>query len=195
MMGRALSRLHDEFDVSVEQIEKLFATIPFENKRIVEDLASKNVSQIIISDANSLFISMILGFHKLESAFSAVFTNPAVVDKSGKICVSFFHENQTCDLCPVNLCKGRVLSEFLAKHKFEKIVYVGGAKKQHSNQLCVFGFDLFQADGSGDFHACQLPNVIPLARKNFPLAKLLGNDCKTWTDCNDLHRLIQAEFK
>jgi pyridoxal phosphate phosphatase PHOSPHO2 len=129
MMGRALSRLHDEFDVSVEQIEKLFTTIPFENKRIVQDLASTgNVSQIIISDANSLFISMILGFHKLESAFSAVFTNPAVVDKSGKICVSFFHENQTCDLCPVNLCKGRVLSEFLAKHKFEKIVYVGGAK-------------------------------------------------------------------
>lgn len=87
----------------------------------------------------------------------------------GRIEVSFYHENRECDMCPVNLCKGAVLNEFLkGKPQFEKILYVGGALAEcivSSNNItkrwgwrlsCVLAA---ARDGAGAKRLCAGPHV------------------------------------
>lgn len=63
----------------------------------------------IISDANSHFIKVILEKHCLQSYFTKVHTNPALVAENGALRVLPSHpENNPphgCKLCPPNMCK------------------------------------------------------------------------------------------
>lgn len=78
LVNNALRRLHEQ-GVTVDQIEKEFQKLDFANKALVAKLASrKDVTQIIVSDANSIYISQILKFHGLENMFELIATNPAV---------------------------------------------------------------------------------------------------------------------
>ena len=97
---------------------------------------TKNVEHIIISDANSVFISNILENNGLSSLFT-VFTNPAEFDSNGCLTIEPYHCQDWCTLSTVNLCKGHILEEFISQRlaegvTFHHVIYVGDG----FNDLC-----------------------------------------------------------
>ncbi|KAM5153245.1 pyridoxal phosphate phosphatase PHOSPHO2 isoform 1-T2 [Mantella aurantiaca] len=95
---------------------------------------------IIISDSNTIFIDWILTHANVSNVFDQVFTNPAAFDRFGNLTVQNFHVHH-CAACPKNLCKRKVLEEFVAKQttagaQYSKIVYIGDG----SNDLCPVTF-------------------------------------------------------
>uniref|UniRef100_UPI00358F9FE1 pyridoxal phosphate phosphatase PHOSPHO2-like isoform X1 n=1 Tax=Myxine glutinosa TaxID=7769 RepID=UPI00358F9FE1 len=88
---------------------------------------------ILVSDSNSLFIDWILQRVDLQHVFGHIFTNPATVDACGHVLLKP-HHSHSCSRCPVNLCKGQVLREYVASQPccFSSIVYVGDG----ANDLC-----------------------------------------------------------
>ncbi len=179
MMSKSLSRLHSEHGITHTMIEKAFEKVSFGMAQKVAELRDSSVvKQIIVSDANDFFISCFLKREKIFDAFDLVATNPTEISAAGKISVKHYHRNATCTHCPVNLCKARVLNEYLEGKKFQKIIYIG--------------------DGSGDYHACSMSMVTPLARKGFALEKLLlknGKKCVAWENEEHLKSLIDEQLK
>ncbi|CAH2305721.1 pyridoxal phosphate phosphatase PHOSPHO2 [Pelobates cultripes] len=95
---------------------------------------------IIISDSNTIFIDWILTHGNVHTVFDKVFTNPAAFDPLGNLTVQNFHIHH-CTECPKNLCKKKVLEEFVAKQatkqvQYSKIVYIGDG----GNDLCPVTF-------------------------------------------------------
>lgn len=172
-MDAALGSLADR-GVTPEAQRSAFAELPFQNAGLVKRLhEGGGVTQVIVSDANSLFIEWLLSIHGLAHCFDRIVTNPAAV-VGDRVRVRHFHRNDACSLCPVNLCKGAVLQAYLRDHPgFARVFYVG--------------------DGRGDFHPCTLPGVRPLARRGFPLSALLTesrveHDC--WEGAAELEQLL-----
>lgn len=89
-------------------------------------LQSNSVSTIIISDSNSYFIDHLLERDSLHCTFCSIYTNPAGWRSDGRLHVERFHEHE-CTVCPLNLCKRKVLQTHLADcaERYESIVYVG----------------------------------------------------------------------
>ncbi|XP_074071853.1 pyridoxal phosphate phosphatase PHOSPHO2 [Macrotis lagotis] len=115
---------------------------------------------IIISDSNTVFIDWILGAAKVDDVFDEVFTNPAAFDDSGYLMLKSVHVH-LCEMCPKNLCKKKILIEFIEKQlqkgvKYTRIIYLG--------------------DGENDF--CPLTflkkNDVAMPRKKYPLHKLIS---------------------
>ena len=147
-----------------------------------------NVGVIIISDANSVFIDIILSHHGLTRIFKTVITNPAQFNEDGLLCVRYHDETgHECDRCSVNLCKGLALQQYLQKNGeegmcYDKIVYIG--------------------DGRGDFCPCLhlSDRDIAMARKHYRLLDMLTEEhgrsqlkaqLIPWDDGNDLLRFFQ----
>lgn len=127
-----------------------------------------DVEVIIISDSNSVFIEMWLSASEIAD-IKKVYTNPAVFNTSGLLDISMYHSQTWCDICPINLCKGQVLHQYLKdRHKdgitFSHIAYVG--------------------DGRNDFCPCTKlsRDDYVFARKGYSLEKLLDTPPKKETD-------------
>ncbi|XP_022919252.1 probable phosphatase phospho2 isoform X2 [Onthophagus taurus] len=89
-----------------------------------------NTDSIIVSDSNSYFINTWLKKYKLESCVDGVFTNPAHFDENGLLNIEMYHLQTDCNLSTKNLCKGRIMEEYLeAQEKngviYDKIIYFG----------------------------------------------------------------------
>lgn len=159
---------------------------------------------VIISDSNTFFIDSIMS-HKVPNIKpNAVVTNYAtptiltieenneasIGSSNTKNCtylqVSPYETQTDCDLCPVNLCKGRVLRNYLQTHgPFDEVYYIG--------------------DGGGD--ACpgiQLNSSDTLfVRRGFSLEKIVQEQkmdgltlqfkCNIvyWNDGNELQNSMQ----
>ena len=80
---------------------------------------------VIMSDANDLFIKARMA--ALEVPVNAIFTNPATLSADGSLLQISPFENQTCcQVCPVNLCKGKVLEKYIEeKGPFDRVYYFG----------------------------------------------------------------------
>lgn len=94
---------------------------------------------IIISDSNSVFIDAWLNAYRLidPPLFRQIFTNPAHFDEEGLLHISPFHNQVDCKLSARNLCKGKVLCEFIneqnsAKNPYSRVFYIGDGH----NDLC-----------------------------------------------------------
>ncbi|KAK9732019.1 putative Phosphatase [Popillia japonica] len=91
---------------------------------------------IIISDSNTYFIDTWLNKHSFTKNIDKVFTNPAnFVD--GLLKIEMYHLQSDCKLSTKNLCKGRILDEYLAAQKnngiiYDRVIYVGDG----TNDLC-----------------------------------------------------------
>uniref|UniRef100_A0A8C5WHB3 Phosphoethanolamine/phosphocholine phosphatase n=1 Tax=Leptobrachium leishanense TaxID=445787 RepID=A0A8C5WHB3_9ANUR len=114
---------------------------------------------ILVSDANMFGIESTLKSNGYHSLFRRVISNPTNVGKSGHLNLGPYHTH-SCTQCPANMCKRKVLTEYLAERShdgvtFENILYVG--------------------DGANDF----CPSVIftstdvAFPRKNYPMHKLI----------------------
>lgn len=153
LMDWALGELHSRRGVTPAQLREALATIPVMPavREAMQRAAARGNEQRILSDANSFYISSILS-EPLHAAshFSAVETNPAALDPDGRLRVQPHQPAgipHGCPNCPPNLCKGRVLQQWLEERPSLRCIYVG--------------------DGGGDFcPAARLrPGDILLARR------------------------------
>ncbi len=91
---------------------------------------------IVISDANSYFIEHTLKHHKLWRHFNDVFSNPGYIDKKGQLVISPYMNNLECKMSSRNLCKGKVLIDYV---------------KRRNREGQSFAFVGFAGDGINDF--------------------------------------------
>ena len=103
-----LQELQNE-GVTIDKISETLSTVPFNpaTKEILEYLASKNVTLMIASDANTFYIDQILRHFNINQYFSRIYTNAGII-KDGRLSVSRYSgpdQPHGCALCPLNLCK------------------------------------------------------------------------------------------
>ena len=94
---------------------------------------------IIISDANSIYIKESLENAGIHEAFSEIYTNPAEFTSEGQLVVTPFTNQTEClrpeGLCGANLCKGKVLLDFVKSKDYSLICYAGDG----GNDFCPIG--------------------------------------------------------
>ncbi|KAK9687472.1 putative Phosphatase [Popillia japonica] len=79
---------------------------------------------ITISDSNTYFIDTWLNKNSFTKNIDKVFTNPAnFVD--GLLKIEMYHVQSDCKLSTKNLCKGRILDEYLAAQKITESSTIG----------------------------------------------------------------------
>lgn len=187
-MSRIFELLHEN-SIDAETIENAIVNIPAVRgiETLLESLSGNGHEIVIISDSNSIFIDRWLRSKKLEHVVSRVFTNPAWYDDDGKMRVSMYHTQHTCQLSSINLCKGQILMDHVKERRdqgkcFERIVYVGDGQ----NDLCPI-MRLSHED-------------LACARKNYALIEMLSalpSDASAkakiilWDDATDLYRNLK----
>ncbi len=117
-----------ENNVSPIQMKTILEEIPLTDgfQNLIQYINSKNedvFESIIISNANTLFIDWILQKKGLTNIFDKIFTNQAKIEE-GLIKIYNYHSHD-CPFCPVNMCKKKILLDFLHGKKYESICYVG----------------------------------------------------------------------
>ncbi|XP_069472268.1 pyridoxal phosphate phosphatase PHOSPHO2 [Ambystoma mexicanum] len=131
-MGRVFKYLGDQ-GIRQEEMKRVMTAIPLTTgmSELLKFVGGNKdfFDCIIISDANAIFIDWILEGADVHRVFDKVFTNPAAFNDVGYMTVQNFHAHH-CPDCPQNLCKRKVLEEFLGlqgKHdvQYTKIIYVG----------------------------------------------------------------------
>lgn len=146
----------------------------------LEILMKNNYEQKILSDANSIFIKHVLnGRRKGLHYFNEVVTNPAYFDEKGRLRIGPFHlKEHGCKRCPTNMCKGKVIEEWVASNMYNRIIYVG--------------------DGSGDYCPAMFlrKTDVVLVRKNYDLHKLIEKEPITakvllWEDSFEMYQHIE----
>ena len=117
-MDTEMGLLHEN-GITQEQMEEYLMSLKIE--RELSDalkLASANDATIyILSDANTWFIDVILRANGLTSTIAKVCSNPAEFEPSGRVRVRPFHTTPHPEgsTSPPNLCKGRVMDEWLSE--------------------------------------------------------------------------------
>ncbi|XP_078501413.1 phosphoethanolamine/phosphocholine phosphatase [Lissotriton helveticus] len=142
---------------------KVYEKIPFSPGMLdLFGFLSKNKELfeiILISDANMFGIEGLLRSMGYLSLFRKIFSNPTHFDNRGYLTLEPYHSHN-CTQCPANMCKRKILSEYLTERsqegiKFEKLFYVG--------------------DGANDF----CPSVVltstdvAFPRKNYPMHRMI----------------------
>ncbi|KAH0626760.1 hypothetical protein JD844_001939 [Phrynosoma platyrhinos] len=114
---------------------------------------------ILISDANMFGIECALRAAGAYSLFRKIFSNPSSFDKRGYLTLGPYHSHN-CSRCPANMCKHKILTEYLAerareKARFERVFYVG--------------------DGANDFcpSTALTSSDVAFPRKNYPMHQLI----------------------
>ncbi len=174
--------------VTAAQLTCAAASVPIDDDvvAVIREAAAAGAEQLIVSDANSVYIAALLSSQSLGSHFSCVVTNPAHFDARGCLRIEPAVSPEYphgCVLCPKNLCKGGVLrARQLVQDDFDgTIIYVG--------------------DGSGDVcpaRALRSRDVV-LARADFPLATALKQQApsarvETWADFSQLCAAIRRRL-
>ena len=148
---------------------------------------SQNAQQLILSDANTIYISRFLKSKGLGEHFSSIISNPATWTDQGLLQINPYHSHHSCSRCPTNLCKGLVMDTIIHKARSMssdyRILYIG--------------------DGEGDFCPClrlQKHDVVA-ARSGYRLAKLLKDadaleaSVLNWVDGSTLSQIITSFLK
>lgn len=107
-------------------------------KSCIKEMAESNFHIIIISDSNSEFIKTWNNYNDIGQFIHTTFTNPAKFSKNGLLEIHPYHNQTECQLSSRNLCKGKILDNFLDKQydeaniEYEKVFYIGDGK----NDVC-----------------------------------------------------------
>ncbi|KAJ6658161.1 hypothetical protein lerEdw1_001428 [Lerista edwardsae] len=91
---------------------------------------------ILISDANMFGIECALKAAGAYPFFRKIFSNPSSFDKRGYLTLGPYHSH-SCQRCPANMCKLKILTEYLAERaqegvRFERVFYIGDG----ANDFC-----------------------------------------------------------
>ncbi|KAI4460247.1 phosphatase orphan 1 2 [Holotrichia oblita] len=95
-----------------------------------------NYDIIIISDSNTYFIDTWLNKYNLTKNIDKVFTNPANF-VNDILNIQMYHLQTECKMSTKNLCKGRIMEEYIDAQKkdgvtYERVIYIGDGM----NDLC-----------------------------------------------------------
>ncbi|NXU35996.1 PHOP1 phosphatase, partial [Drymodes brunneopygia] len=117
---------------------------------------------ILISDANVFGVEAKLRAAGVRSLFRKVFSNPAAFDRRGVLVLGPYHSHK-CPRCPANMCKRKVLAEYLEERaredaEFRRVFYVGDG----ANDFCPAGA-LRAAD-------------VAFPRKGYPMHRLIREE-------------------
>ncbi|MBN3300282.1 PHOP2 phosphatase, partial [Amia calva] len=124
-MGRVMAYIGDQA-IAEDAIRHVMETVPFTDGMLellnFIDRNKDKMDCIIISDSNSVFIDWILRAGGVRGAVDQVFTNPAQFDERGYLTVQCCHSHD-CAQCPLNLCKRKVLRDFLGSQSHNGVEY------------------------------------------------------------------------
>ncbi|TKY60792.1 Inorganic pyrophosphatase 3 [Spatholobus suberectus] len=186
LMDRIMEELHSN-GITTDHIAECLKRVPLHAPVVsaIKSARALGCDLRIISDANLFSIRTILEHHGLLGCFSQINTNPAFVDKEGRLRITPFHDStlspHPCPLCPSNMCKGLVIDQIrgsLAEN--ERIfIYIGDGTGDYCPTLKLKG---------GDF-------VMP--RKNYPLwnrihsdPKLVAAEVHDWSSGEELENIL-----
>lgn len=205
LMDEYLGRAQRELNLNAEEVLGRLKTAEFraEMRDVLKELSGHHAEMHVLSDANTAYISAILGYHGLENCFGGIVTNPARVE-DGVLRIDKYRRNavaakrhERCVLgCPENLCKGEVTQLLLAGHH--------GAHPDEHPQLRsaqrTVERAIYVGDGSNDYCPATrlLPTDLVLARRGFALEKrILAEGVKArvavWEDWEELASLLRDE--
>ncbi|XP_050085842.1 pyridoxal phosphate phosphatase PHOSPHO2-like [Anopheles aquasalis] len=164
-------------------------------KACIANLVRHGFHVIIISDSNSEFIRLWNDFNDIGRYIHTVFTNPAKFDPaSGLLELRPYHYQTECSLSSKNLCKGKIMDEFLRRQReernveYEKIFYAGDGK----NDVCPMlrlGRNGYACARRG--YACYDALQGAIGKLSYEYtAKVLQ-----WTDGHELSDLIWTEMQ
>ncbi|XP_041943177.1 probable phosphatase phospho1 [Alosa sapidissima] len=144
----------------------------------------------VISDANSYFIEAWLQQAGARQLFLEIFTNPAHFDTSGRLVLAPCHAH-SCPRCPDNMCKQRILRDFLSRRSvqrrrpYQRVFYVG--------------------DGANDVCPCLALDTqdVAFARRDFPMHRLLTSthtaqvnaSVQPWSTGHDVMQHLQRALE
>lgn len=116
-------------------------------EKLLNSLPKGKAECIIISDANSVFIDVILNNFGLKHLFREVFTNPAKFNEEGCLSIDMYHHQDWCTLSTKNLCKGHILENYIKSREkdsvtFSSIAYVGDGTNDFCPSLRLQDCDL-----------------------------------------------------
>jgi pyridoxal phosphate phosphatase PHOSPHO2 len=166
IVDEALVLAQDEHGVSKEALLHALSEVPVLEGMMgaLREAHSAGAEVHIVSDASRAFIETFLRRHDLLGSVSSIHTNSSWMDAQGHLRVSAYHSATErggphgCPLCPVNLCKGAVLTRELQLGVTDprRILYVG--------------------DGGGDFCPVRLLRAgdLALVRKDASVESALG---------------------
>jgi len=109
----------------------------------IEQLHNLGGELIVVSDANNYFITHVLRHQNLLSHFSEVFANPAEFDQKGQLVIRPYM-SADCKLSSKNLCKGKVLKDYVKKRKqegqkFSFVCFAGdGVMQRYSVYIIIY---------------------------------------------------------
>uniref|UniRef100_A0A182LUE7 Pyridoxal phosphate phosphatase phospho2 n=1 Tax=Anopheles culicifacies TaxID=139723 RepID=A0A182LUE7_9DIPT len=163
-------------------------------KSCIANLVRHGFDVIIISDSNSEFIRVWNDYNDIGPYVHTVFTNPARFDSSGLLELRPYHFQTECTLSSKNLCKGKILTEFLRRQhderqiEYEKVFYAGDGK----NDVCPMlrlGSNGYACARRG--YSCHDALQAAIGKLEHPyIAKVLQ-----WTDGHELNDLIWTELE
>lgn len=144
-----------------------------------------SVDIIIISDSNSVFIKVWCDYNDVSKYIKHIYTNRAHFNDDNVLMIEPFHHQTDCRLSSDNLCKGKVLEDFV--------------RNQYNECNVIYDRIFYIGDGSNDI--CP---VLRLSAHDFGYARLgyrmhkkldeknIRSDAKLqiWTDGRDLKQLI-----
>ncbi|KAJ4454451.1 putative Pyridoxal phosphate phosphatase PHOSPHO2 [Paratrimastix pyriformis] len=133
LMQQVFFKLHER-GITRADYERSINDIPVSsaNLEAIRLLHRAGADVRILSDANTFFIEAFLKHHGLSPLISHVASNPAHFDLTGQLRIDPYTLACPlpcpCQLCPANLCKGQVLSDWLhpvSQCQFDRVFYVG----------------------------------------------------------------------
>ncbi|XP_065869213.1 inorganic pyrophosphatase 2-like [Euphorbia lathyris] len=184
LMDKMMEEIHSN-GKTIEDIVEVLKRIPI-HPRIVPAIKSVHALGCelrIVSDANMFFIEAILKHLGIREYFSEINTNPGFVDEEGRLRICPFHDftqsSHGCNLCPPNMCKGKVIERIQESLGKKKIIYLG--------------------DGIGDYcpslKLTETDYLMP--RKNYPVWDLISRnpmvikaEMHEWIDGEDFERIL-----
>lgn len=187
-----LLKKHNISKGTVKNAIILIPAVPSIKKLITTLVTQRNYDAIIISDSNSLFINDWLEANNMKEYFHSVFTNPAKYNKDGLLEIQGFHEQHTCKLSTVNLCKGKIMCDFIKAQKnlgviYEHVVYVGDGK----NDFCPI-LRLNQNDFACAREGYALVDVLDKNKTEHLYEKVLAQVC-VWKTGQDILNFVTTE--
>lgn len=123
-LGAIFAHLHDG-GVGKKDMLTALSALPFVEgmPTLLKWLFDHDFEIIVISDSNSYFIQYILEVHDLSQYVTKVFSNPAYFDDKELLKIEWFHVQDYCQLSTKNMCKGKILEDYIEKRKEENVSF------------------------------------------------------------------------
>ncbi|XP_050335033.1 pyridoxal phosphate phosphatase PHOSPHO2-like [Bactrocera neohumeralis] len=101
---------------------------------------------ILISDGYRILIADWLEQHGIFHCFTGIYCNPSKINDCGEVTVSGYHCAE-CPYSPQNLCKRRVMEEFISMQKalnikYDRVAYIGNGSGDFCPALGLGSCDL-----------------------------------------------------